>query len=173
MISAAANVSTVRSIAEKYGVSTGTVGGWARETSFPEVSGTPRKRLWPTESVDAWVKTFRGSVWHAANPGSTTQGDPQDLLDAEDFAAARGGRLGKKPVTARTMSGYIAHGQIPKPDRYPDDGRMPPVARYSWFRATVDTHLTGLTGSGNRSGMPRRRSAVRQEQAGEQAPGQG
>lgn len=154
MIPEGTRVYTVRALAEHYRVSEATAKGWCAAEDFPAWSGTQRRRQYLAKPVDEWVKANRPIVWAAVNAPDKPAGPaahPRDLLDADDFARARGERLGRKPVSAMTISGYVTRGQVPRPDRTPHDGKQPAVARNSWYRATVDANLATLTGSGNRT----------------------
>lgn len=156
MIPAGQQADTIRSIAARYGVAEDTVTGWVRHPQFPAHSGTPHHRQFPRSAVDAWVERYRPTLHQAAakrHPAAA--GDPADLLDPDEVARARAARLGGKPVSAGTISSYVARRQMPPPDRRPGDGLQPPVQRNSWYRATVDAHLATLQGRGNRTRTPR------------------
>lgn len=150
MIPAGADVGTVASIAETYGVSTDTVNDWARHPEFPRATGTKGNRLFPNAEADEWVHKHRLPTWLAVHPQENPLlGDPKDLLDPDDVARARAVVLNKAPVSAATISGYVSRGVWPEPDRRPHDGLTPPVSRNSWYRETVAANLP--KGPGNRS----------------------
>lgn len=156
MIPAGTAVSTTKAIAERYRVNTDTVSMWARSEDFPRNSGTPRRRSFADAEVEAWVRRNRPEIWRAVREEPyASEGDPRDLLDINEFAALRARRTGRAtPATAGAMNSYLSRGQIPDPDRTPRDGQSPPVAAKMWYRSTVDRHVSGLRGSGNRTNHP-------------------
>lgn len=156
MIPAGQQADTIKSIAERYGVAEDTALAWAAHPRFPAYSGTPRRRQFLRGEVDAWVREHGPARYRAsAAPAEQPAGDPRDLLDPDEVAAARAARLGSPPVSADTISSYVSAGSLPQPDRRPRDGLEPPVARNSWYRSTVDAHLATLRGPGNRTRTPR------------------
>ncbi len=160
MIPADGDVDTVKSIAQRFAVDEDTVRGWVVQPGFPPHVGSERKRLFAASKVDAWVLEHRPLDYAAATGEPyTSGGDPNDLLDPDDFAVARAARLGRPAVSAATISGYVTRALLPAPDRRPGDGKKPPVARNSWYRRTVDAHLAQMRGRGNRSGEARKRSS--------------
>lgn len=158
MIPAGTATSTPAAIAKRYGVDTDTVANWAAHEDFPRNCGTPKRRAFPDAEVDAWVERHRPAVWRAIHDEPfVSEGNPEDLLDIVEFAALRAQRTGRaQPATAKAMRSYITRRQIPQPDRTPGDGKFPQVAGKMWFRRTVDAHVSGLKGSGNRTNHPAR-----------------
>ncbi|MCX4792020.1 hypothetical protein OG369_41770 [Streptomyces sp. NBC_01221] len=112
-------------------------------------------RAWASAEVDAWVKEYRPHVWAAytgagpvlANP--LPEGDPQDLLDIDDFAEIWGIATRGEPLARETVNSYHNRGQIPFADRTPDDGKTPRVLEYHWYRKTVYDVITSRRGRGN------------------------
>ncbi|MGW7196143.1 hypothetical protein [Streptomyces chryseus] len=129
-------------------------GGKAVRRAFPAPLRTG-PRVWASDEVDAWVKEFRPHVWAAytgsgpvlANP--LPEGDPQDLLDVDDFAEVWGMATRGEPVARETINAYHNRGQIPFADRTPDDGKTPRVLEYHWYRKTVYDVITSRRGPGN------------------------
>ena len=162
MIPAGTEVSTTKAIAERYRVDADTVVNWAAHEQFPRAAGSPRRRTFPDAEVDAWVQRHRPAIWRQAHDDAdepfVSEGDPEDLLDIREFAELRARRTGRaQPATPNAMLSYLSRGQIPQPDRVPGDGLSPQVAAKMWYRRTVDRHVGGLKGSGNRTNHPRPR----------------
>lgn len=153
MIPAGTATSTPAAIAKRFRVDTDTVANWAAAEGFPRNCGTPKRRAFPDAEVDAWVERHRPAIWRAVHEEPfVSEGHPEDLLDIVEFAALRARRTGRdRPATPNAMLSYISRRQIPQPDRTPGDGKFPQVAGKMWFRRTVDEHVSGLKGSGNRT----------------------
>ena len=150
--------SPAKVLAERYQTTVETFYTWARMASFPRGEGGTRKKVYPDLEVEAWVKAHRPLVWAALIQSTepfSSGGDPDDLLNIEEFATIRGKRYGREPVPASTMRSYLTNGWIPRPDRTPDDGLSPSVPVRMWYRRTVDSHVGSMKGPGNRNGAPR------------------
>jgi hypothetical protein len=152
-------------IAERFGVSVGTVGNqyWTGQRekkddrgkvvrdAFPAQISPGR---WAVEEVDTWVKRNRPHVWAGFAGAGTVllqplpEGNPLDLLDLMDFAAVWGNATRGNPLAYNTMKAYGSRGQIPPPDRRPDDGKAPRVRSPHWFRRTVNDFVLSRHGSG-------------------------
>lgn len=159
--------SSAATLAARYGVSVGSVYVWTRLEGFPQGEGSARSKVYPDAQVDAWVNENRpasGTAARAAGPFSSGD-NPRDLLNITEFAEVRARHYGKKPVSATTMTSYLARRQIPQPDRTPNDGQQPEVPVMMWYRSTVDAHVGALRGPGNRSSRPRGRSGPRRSEA--------
>ena len=175
MTAAADGVITRQGMREKYGVSATVVVGWISRPGFPDLLGTVPPpapgRGRPLEqydeaAVDAWVQVHEKQVWLTTHEGPEAAreaarrrlppGDPQDLLDLDDFAVILGEFNRGEAVGRRAMRSYRSRGQIPAADRRPGDGLTPEVYEEMWYRSTVDEHVLNQAGTGMR-GVPRER----------------
>ena len=145
--------SAVKILAERYDVPVYTFYAWARGEGFPEGEGGARKKVYPDLEVDAWLKKNRPLVWAKANETEpfSSGGNPEDLLNTQDFAKIRADRYGGKPASDASMRFYEYNGWIPKPDRTPGDGLSPEVPVKMWRRTTIDAHVGSMKGPGNHS----------------------
>ncbi|MFE3558405.1 hypothetical protein ACFXKW_26620 [Streptomyces sp. NPDC059193] len=155
----------VEGIVQRFGVPRGTAANWITVTEkrdgdtmvrpgFPEPRRR-RPRAWDQDEVDAWVEKARPHVW-AAFTGSgpvlvnpLPEGDPDDLLDIDDFGKVLGNATRGEPVLRDTMAAYHNRGQIPYADRAPEDGGIPRVFSYHWYRRTVNAFVLSRPGPGN------------------------
>lgn len=152
-----------------YPIKLGLLNSWTSDPRFPPVireerapgqTGGSAQPLYLAAEVDAFVEEHFPLEWLQAHEGADAvaqeilrrlpKGNPADLLNLKEFGEVFGNFTRGKPLGASTMRSYLSRGQIPAPDRVPDDKQDPEVYEANWYRATIYAFLAERTGRGGR-----------------------
>ncbi|MFB8291264.1 hypothetical protein [Kitasatospora purpeofusca] len=171
-----AGTTTRAGIQETYEIQPGLLQQWIADPDFPDAVGSERapeqsrgaaQLLYDAAAVDAYVEAHDRLQWLQAHHGTDAveqellaklpRGNPADLLNRKEFGVVFGNFTRGEPLGDSTMRSYVARGQVPEPDRQPDDGKEPQVYEPHWFRRTINTFLLNRPGRGMR-GQGRKRT---------------